>query len=109
MTLPRKNLSPLNTCRITLLFLAVYVAVTCVALMLIPVKTMSIADSGSLNSVIRKSVKTRKVFPSDDAAFKVIYQAIQSASKKWTMPIKNWKEALNRFMVEFEKQLTPHI
>ena len=40
----------------------------------------------SLNSVIRKSVKTRKVFPSDDAALKVIYLAIESASKKWTMP-----------------------
>ena len=63
----------------------------------------------SLNSVIRKSVKTRKVFPSDDAALKVIYLATQSASKKWTMPIRDWKEALNRFMIEFEEQLTPHI
>ena len=43
----------------------------------------------SLNSVIRKSVKTRKAFPSDDAAFKAIYLAIQSASKKWTMPIRD--------------------
>jgi putative transposase len=43
----------------------------------------------SLNSVIRKSVKTRKVFPSDDAAFKVVYLAIQAASKKWTMPIRD--------------------
>lgn len=63
----------------------------------------------SLNSVIRKSVKTRKVFPSDDAAFKVVYLAIQAASKKWTMPIKNWKPALNRFIIEFEEQLAPHI
>lgn len=63
----------------------------------------------SLNSVIRKSVKTRKVFPSDDAAFKVIYLAIESASKKWTMPIRDWKPALNRFMIEFEDELTPHI
>ena len=63
----------------------------------------------SLNSVIRKSVKTRKVFPSDDAAFKVIYLAIESASKKWTMPIRDWKTALNRFMIEFEDELTPHI
>jgi transposase-like protein len=63
----------------------------------------------SLNSVIRKSVKTRKVFPSDDAALKVIYLATQSASKKWTMPIRDWKEALNRFMIEFEEQLTSHI
>ena len=63
----------------------------------------------SLNSVIRKSVKTRKVFPSDDAALKVIYLAVESASKKWTMPIRDWKPALNRFMIEFEEQLAPHI
>lgn len=63
----------------------------------------------SLNSVIRKSVKTRKVFPSDDAAFKVIYLAVESASKKWTMPIRNWKSALNRFMIEFEEELKPHV
>jgi len=63
----------------------------------------------SLNSVIRKSVKTRKVFPSDDAAFKVVYLAIQAASKKWTMPIRDWKPALNRFMIEFEEQIAPHI
>jgi putative transposase len=63
----------------------------------------------SLNSVIRKSVKTRKVFPSDDAALKVIYLATESASKKWTMTIRNWKAALNRFMIKFEEQLAPHI
>ena len=63
----------------------------------------------SLNSVIRKSVKTRKVFPSDDAALKVVYLAIQSASKNWTMPIRNWKPALNRFMIEFEEQSAPSI
>jgi transposase-like protein len=63
----------------------------------------------SLNSVIRKSVKTRKLFPSDESATKVVYLAIQAASKKWTMPIRNWKEAMNHFMIEFEEQLTPHV
>ena len=63
----------------------------------------------SLNSVIRKSDKTRKVFPSDDAAMKVIFLAVESASKKWTMPIRDWKPALNRFMIEFEEQMAPHI
>jgi len=63
----------------------------------------------SLNSVIRKSVKTRKLFPSDDAATKVVYLAIQAASKKWTMPIRNWKPALNHFMIVFEEQLAPHV
>ena len=43
----------------------------------------------SLNSVIRKAIKKRKLFPTDDAAKKVIYLAIQQASKKWTMPIRD--------------------
>lgn len=63
----------------------------------------------SLNSVIRKSIKTRKLFPSDDSAKKVIYLAIEAASKKWTMPIQNWKKAMNHFMIEFEEQLAPHV
>ena len=63
----------------------------------------------SLNSVIRKVIKKRKLFPSDDSAQKVIYLAIQDASKKWTMPIRNWKSALNRFMIEFEGRLTDPI
>ena len=63
----------------------------------------------SLNSVIRKAIKKRKLFPTDDAARKVIYLAIQDASKKWTMPIRNWKMALNRFMIEFEERLSDYI
>ena len=63
----------------------------------------------SLNSVIRKSVKTRKLFPNDAAATKVVYLAIQAASKKWTMPVRHWKEAMNHFMIEFEEQLAPHV
>ena len=63
----------------------------------------------SLNSVIRKVIKKRKLFPSDDSAKKVVYLAIQEASKKWTMPIRNWKMALNRFMIEFEDRLTDYV
>lgn len=63
----------------------------------------------SLNSVIRKAVKKRKLFPTDDSALKVIYLAIREASKKWSMPIRNWKLALNRFMIEFEDRLAEYI
>jgi len=63
----------------------------------------------SLNSVIRKVIKKRKLFPTDDSAKKVIYLAVQQASKKWTMPIRNWKPALNRFMIEFEDRLADYI
>ncbi|MBE0371067.1 hypothetical protein PAUR_b1235 [Pseudoalteromonas aurantia 208] len=59
----------------------------------------------SINSVIRKAIKKRKQFPHDDSVRKVIYLAIEQASKKWTMPIRNWKMALNRFMIEFEDRL----
>ncbi len=63
----------------------------------------------SLNSVIRKATKKRKVFPTDNSALKVVYLAIRQASEKWTMPIRNWKPALNHFMIEFEDRLKDYI
>ncbi|EIV8626384.1 IS256 family transposase [Vibrio parahaemolyticus] len=63
----------------------------------------------SLNSVIRKAIKKRKLFPTDESARKVIYLAIRDASKKWTMPIRNWRQALNRFMIMFEDRLTEYM
>ena len=59
----------------------------------------------SLNSVIRKAIKNRKVFLHDQAALKVVYLAIDAAAKKWSMPIRNWKAALNRFMIEFPERM----
>lgn len=63
----------------------------------------------SLNSVIRKAIKKRKIFPSDDSARKMVYLAIKDASKKWTMPIQNWRQAMSRFIIEFEERLERHI
>lgn len=62
----------------------------------------------SLNSVIRAATQRRKVFPSDESAKKVVYLAIEQASKKWTMPIQNWRMALNRFVIEFGDRLNGH-
>ena len=59
----------------------------------------------SLNSVIRKAIKNRRIFPTDNSAMKTVFLAIESASKKWTMPIRNWKPALNRFVIEFEDRI----
>ena len=56
----------------------------------------------SMNMTLRKVMKNKRIFPSDDAAFKLIYLALQNISKKWTMPIRDWKPALARFMIEFE-------
>lgn len=55
----------------------------------------------SLNMVIRKAIRNRRIFPNDEAAFKVVYLAIMAASKKWTMPIQNWRPALNKLAIEF--------
>ena len=62
----------------------------------------------SLNSVIRKATNQRKVFPTDDSSMRVVYLSIQSAAKKWTMPIRNWKPALNRFMIDFGDRLADY-
>lgn len=59
----------------------------------------------SLNSVLRKAIKNRKIFPNDNSAFKVLYLAIKQASKKWTMPIRAWKPAVNRFIIEYEERI----
>ena len=62
----------------------------------------------SLNSVIRHATKKRKIFLTDDSVKKVVYLAIMAASKKWTMPIQNWKAAMNRFSIIFEERVTQY-
>jgi transposase-like protein len=62
----------------------------------------------SLNSVIRSATKRRKLFPNQNSAMKVVYLAIMQASKKWTMPIQNWRSAMNRFEIEFGERLNLH-
>ena len=59
----------------------------------------------SINSVIRKFTRNRKQYPNAESAIKLIYMAIHEASKRWTLPIKNWKGALNHFAILFEDRL----
>ena len=59
----------------------------------------------SVNSVIRKFTRNRKIYPNEESALKIVYMAIHEAAKKWTMPIRNWKEALNHFAILFECRL----
>lgn len=63
----------------------------------------------SVNSVIRKFTRNRKQYPSRDSALKLIYMAIHEASKKWTMPIPKWKEALNHFAIMFEDRMPENL
>ncbi|MDU4190643.1 MAG: hypothetical protein E7I01_21420, partial [Aeromonas sp.] len=81
----------------------------------------NVSDSGSLSRYSKSTVRrhrrvshfevefARKLFPTDDSALKVAFLAIQQASKKWTMPIQNWKLALNRFIIEFGDRLNGHL
>ena len=55
----------------------------------------------SANRQIRKIIKNKGVFPDDKSVQKIIYLALRNASKKWTMPIKNWPMALNQFEILF--------
>ncbi len=56
----------------------------------------------SMNMTLRKVLKNHRAFPTDESALKVIYLAIQNISKKWTMPIRDWRPALNQFAIAYE-------
>lgn len=60
----------------------------------------------SVNSVIRKFTRNRKIYPNEDSALKIVFMAIREASRKWTMPIRHWKQALNHFAILYEGRLT---
>ena len=59
----------------------------------------------SLNSQFRKVIKNKKLFPKDDSVFKSLYLAIDYLTKKWSMPVKYWNEAMPYFAIEFEDRI----
>lgn len=59
----------------------------------------------NLNGKIRKYTKNKLSFPSDDAVLKSVYLTLREASKKWTMPIRNWGMILNQFLTIFENRV----
>lgn len=63
----------------------------------------------SLNSSFRKISRNRNLFPHLDSLYKLFYLAIRNISKKWTMPIRNWPAALNRFTIEFGERMPDNI
>jgi putative transposase len=56
----------------------------------------------SLNMTLRKVIKNRASFPNDEAVKKLLYLALNNVAKKWTMPIKDWGQAINQFAIHFE-------
>ncbi len=59
----------------------------------------------SVNMSLRKVTKSRGSFPSDEALLKLFYLALNNISKKWTMPLRDWKAALTRFTIQFEGRM----
>ena len=53
-----------------------------------------------MNRSLRKITKNRGVFPHTESLLKLYYLVLERMAKKWTMPIPNWREALNRFAIE---------
>ena len=53
----------------------------------------------SVNARLRKIIKTRGHFPSDEAASKLIWLALRNITAKWGMPARDWKLAMNQFAI----------
>jgi transposase-like protein len=58
-----------------------------------------------LNSQLRKVTNNKRVFPSDDSVFKTLYLTIDYITRKWSMPIQNWGEAMAHFLIKFEGRI----
>jgi putative transposase len=59
----------------------------------------------SVNMTLRKVLNNHRIFPNDESVMRAIYLGINNLSKKWTMPIRDWKRALNHLAIEFEGRL----
>ena len=63
----------------------------------------------SLNSQLRKVTKNKRVFPSDESVFKTLYLTINYITAKWTMPIRDWNEAMAHFLIKFDDRIQNNI
>jgi transposase-like protein len=59
----------------------------------------------SVNSQLRKVTNNKRVFPNNDSVFKTLYLTINYITRKWTMPIHNWHEAMAYFLIKFEGRI----
>jgi len=59
----------------------------------------------SLNSTLRKVMKNRGSFPTDESSIKLLYMAIKNVMKKWTMPVRDWGTVINQMSIIFEGRM----
>lgn len=55
----------------------------------------------SVHRQLRKVTKSKSIFPTDEALFKMLYLAIRDISKKWTMPLREWKTVISFFSIGY--------
>ncbi len=60
----------------------------------------------SVNAGVRKIIKTRGHFPTDEAAMKLIWLALRNITAEWVMPVHHWKEAMNQFAILYGDRFT---
>jgi putative transposase len=58
----------------------------------------------SVHARLRKIIKTRGQFPSDDAATKLLWLALRNITRRWTMPARPWREAMTQFAVLYHER-----
>ena len=54
---------------------------------------------------LRKVTKNRGLYPNDEAVMKLFYLAPINITKKWTMPLRDWKPALNKFTIQLAERM----
>lgn len=59
----------------------------------------------AINRSLRKVIKTKGAFPTDTSIMKIFYLALENISRKWTMPIRCWKSAMNQFAIKFANRM----
>ncbi|WWW11725.1 IS256 family transposase [Arcobacter cryaerophilus gv. pseudocryaerophilus] len=63
----------------------------------------------SVHRQFRKLTKTKGAFPNENSLLKLLYMGIQNASKKWTMPMRNWSLTVSQLAIFFEDKLNNHL
>lgn len=58
----------------------------------------------ALNAKLRRAVKIRGHFPTDEAATKLIYLVLRDAAAEWKMAPREWGEAKSQFAIMFEER-----
>ena len=69
------------------------------------IKILFVNETRLIIAVKKRRKIPRKIFPNDQSAMKVVYLAIENASKKWSMPLRDWKPAINQFMIMYQDRM----